>query len=44
MPVGSVTLTFTDAANATFSYSAMGVSGSKAITRQVFSAPATVCR
>ena len=44
MPVGSVTVAFSDAANGTFSYSAMGVSGSTPITRQVFSSPATVCR
>ena len=44
MPVGSVTLEFTDANNARFSATAMGVSQSKTITRQVFSSPATVCR
>ena len=44
MPVGSVTLAFTDAANGRFSYTAMGVSQSKLITRQLFSSPATVCR
>ena len=44
MPVGNVTFNFTDSAKGTFSYTAMGVTGSKAIIRQVFSAPATVCR
>ncbi len=44
MPVGSVTVAFSDAANGTFSYTAMGVSGSVQITRQVFSSPATACR
>jgi predicted dienelactone hydrolase len=43
-PVGSATLTFADGNNATFAYSALGVSQSKAITRQVFQSPGTVCR
>jgi len=34
--VGSATLTFTDANNATFAYTVSGISGTKAITRQVF--------
>jgi YVTN family beta-propeller protein len=44
LPVGTVTLAFTDAGNGRFSYTALGMSQSKSITRQVFSAPATVCR
>ncbi len=35
-PVGSATLTFTDADHGTFAYTVNGVSGSKAITRQPF--------
>ena len=42
--VGSATFTFTDAASGTFAYTVDATSQSKAITRQVFSAPATVCR
>jgi hypothetical protein len=42
--VGTATFTFTDANNGTFAYTVNGVSQSKAITRQVFSSPATVCR
>jgi hypothetical protein len=34
--VGSATLTFSDANNGTLSYTVNGVSGSKAITRQLF--------
>ena len=44
MPVGSVTLTFSDAANGRFSSTAMGVTQSKPIIRQAFSSPATLCR
>jgi hypothetical protein len=43
-PVGSATFTFTDSNNGTFAYTVNGVSQSKAITRQVFATPATVCR
>ncbi|HEX4780017.1 MAG TPA: YncE family protein [Usitatibacter sp.] len=43
-PVGSATLVFSDPSNATFTYSALGASGSKSLTREAFSAPATVCR
>jgi hypothetical protein len=43
-PVGQVTLTFADAEHGTFAYAVNGVSRSKPITRQVYSAPATVCR
>lgn len=35
-PVGSATLTFSDADNGTFAYTINGLSGSKAITRQPF--------
>lgn len=42
-PVGSVQLGFSDGANGTFSYTVNGVSGSKPISRQLFSTPATVC-
>jgi hypothetical protein len=43
-PVGTVTITFSDANNGTFSYTVNGVSQAKPITRQVFSTPTTVCR
>ena len=42
--VGSVAFSFSDASHGTFSYNVNGVSGSKPITRQLFSTPATVCR
>ena len=42
-PVGSATLRFADANSATFSYEVGGRSGSKAITRQVFSSPLPQC-
>jgi hypothetical protein len=42
--VGTATFTFTDSANGTFEYTLNGVPGSKPITRQVYSAPTTVCR
>jgi hypothetical protein len=42
--VGTATFTFTDANNGTFSYTVNGVSQSKAITRQVYASPATVCQ
>jgi hypothetical protein len=41
---GTATLTFTDSMSGTFAYSVGGVQQSKAITRQVFGAPVTVCR
>lgn len=44
IPVGTATFSFTDANNGTFSYAVDGVSQSKPITRQVYAAPATVCR
>jgi hypothetical protein len=42
--VGNGTFTFTDADNGTFAYTVDGVSQGKAITRQVYTAPVTVCR
>jgi hypothetical protein len=42
--VGTATFTFTDANNGTFSYTLDGISQTKAITRQVYSSPASVCR
>jgi hypothetical protein len=44
MPVGTVTLSFSDAATGQFTATAMGVTQSKPIIRQAFSSPATVCR
>lgn len=41
-PVGSATLTFSDATDGTFSYTVNGISQSKVITRQVFG-PQPVC-
>jgi hypothetical protein len=41
--VGTATFSFSDISNGTFSYSVNGVSQSKAITREVFATPATVC-
>jgi YVTN family beta-propeller protein len=43
-PVGHASLAFSDAGNGVFSYSVNGISGTKAITRQVFATPTTVCR
>jgi YVTN family beta-propeller protein len=42
--VGRVSLQFSDANNGTMTYTVNGATQSKAITRQVFSSPATVCR
>ena len=44
MAAGSGSLVFSDASNATFSYTLEGVSRSKALTRLVFSSPLPVCR
>jgi hypothetical protein len=44
MPVGSATLTFRDDDNGTFAYTVSGVSGTKAITREVFATPMTRCQ
>jgi hypothetical protein len=41
--VGTATFTFSDGANGTFAYTVNGVSQSKAITREVFVSPGTVC-
>jgi hypothetical protein len=43
-PVGSASLAFSDASTGTFTYSVNGIAGSKAITRQLFASPPTVCR
>jgi YVTN family beta-propeller protein len=43
-PVGNATLAFSDAGSGTFSYTVNGVTQSKAITRQVFASPPSVCR
>jgi hypothetical protein len=42
--VGTATFTFGDGNNAQFAYTVNGVSQTKAITRQVFSPPGTVCQ
>lgn len=41
--VGTGTFTFSDASNGTFAYTVNGVSQSKAITRESFATPASVC-
>jgi hypothetical protein len=42
-PVGTATFTFSDGANAVFAYTVNGIAQRKAITREVFVAPGTVC-
>jgi hypothetical protein len=42
--VGTATFSFNDASSGTFTYTVNGVTQSKAITRQVFSSPTTVCQ
>ncbi len=42
--VGTATFTFSDGNNASFAYTVNGVSQTKAITREVFRVPGTVCR
>jgi len=42
--VGAATVTFSDGNNATFAYTVNGASQSKAITREVFRMPGTVCQ
>jgi hypothetical protein len=42
--VGAASFTFSDGNNATFAYTVNGVSQIKAITREVFRTPGTVCR
>ncbi len=44
MPVGNVTLTFTDAANGIFTATVEGSTVTKPITREVFGSPTSVCR
>ena len=44
MPVGSVSFNFSDAGNATMTYTVEGVTQSKPITRLLYATPATVCR
>jgi len=44
IPVGSATITFADGNHATFAYTVSGLSQSKAITREVFAPPGTVCQ
>jgi hypothetical protein len=44
VPVGSISFVFSDANNANVTYTLDGFSQSKAITRQVFASPASVCR
>jgi len=41
--VGTAAFSFTDASNGTFTYTVNGVAGTKAITRESFSSPATAC-
>ena len=43
-PVGTLTISFASGNAATFSYVVNGVSQSKAITRQVFRTPGTLCQ
>ena len=43
-PVGNGTFTFTDASNGTFAYTVNGVTQAKAITREAFAAPTSICR
>jgi hypothetical protein len=42
-PVGTATFTFSDISNGTFAYSVNGVAQTKAITREVFATPTSVC-
>jgi hypothetical protein len=42
-PVGTATFTFSDIGNGTFAYTVDGVAQTKAITRDVFATPPTVC-
>jgi hypothetical protein len=42
--VGSVTLNFSDASNATFTYTVDGITQSKFITRNIFQPAVTICR
>ena len=42
--VGTASIVFTNGNAGTFSYSVNGVTGSKAITRQIFTSPGTICQ
>ena len=42
--VGQVSFVFSDANNGTMTYTVDGITQSKAITREVYASPATVCR
>lgn len=42
-PVGTATFTFSDGAHAQFAYTANGVAQAKAITREIFVTPGTLC-
>ena len=42
--VGMATLMFADGNNATFAYTVNGIAQSKAITREVFAPPGTMCQ
>jgi hypothetical protein len=42
--VGTGTLTFNGSGSGTFAYTVNGITQSKAITRQVFVSPGTVCQ
>jgi hypothetical protein len=42
--VGMATFTFSDGNNATFAYTVNGIAQNKAITREIFAAPGTVCQ
>jgi YVTN family beta-propeller protein len=44
IPAGSIAFTFTDASNGVATYTLDGMTQSKAITRQLFASPASVCR
>jgi hypothetical protein len=43
-PVGTGTFTFTDANNGTFAYTVDGISQTKAIIRQVYASPVSICK
>ena len=42
--VGNATVTFTNGNAATFAFTVNGATANKAITRQVFAPPGTLCR
>jgi hypothetical protein len=44
MPVGTATLSFANGNAGSFAYTVNGVAQTKAITRQVFRTPGTICR